>query len=69
MNQSAGPAQRGKDLRTAHDGKLSESADVLTRYHHQSVERWTADHDDVLVDVVCNVGVRIGGAFVGDPQR
>ena len=69
LDRSCGPLECSEHLRTVDDGELFEPADVQARYHDQSVELGTADHDDVLVDVLGNVGVNTARAFAGDPKR
>jgi hypothetical protein len=68
LDRSCRPPQCAEHLRAVDDGELFEPADVPTRYHDQSGEDGTADHDDVLVDVLGNVGVLARRAFFGDPK-
>ncbi len=69
LDRSLGPLECSEHLRTVEDGELFEPADVQDRYHEQSVELGTADHDDVLVDVLGNVGVNTARTFASDPKR
>ena len=69
LDRSVGPLECSEHLGTVDDGKVFEHADVHARYHDQSLEIETADHDDVLVDVFDNAGVKTVRGFAGDPKR
>ena len=69
LDRSVGPLECSEHLGTVDDGELFEHADVHARYHDQSLELETADHDDVFVDVLDNEGINTVRAFAGDPKR
>jgi len=56
-------------VRTTKDGQFLEPADVLAGHDHQTIELGPADHDDVLVDVLGNVGGHTSRAVAGRPLR
>jgi len=62
-------SESGEEVRTTKDGQFLDSADVLVRNDHQTVDLWPTDHHDVVVDIFGDIGSQKARAVTSDRLR
>jgi hypothetical protein len=69
LHGSRNASESSEKVRTTKDGQFLESADVLPRNDHQTVDLRLTDHHDVVVEMLSDIGIHTPHPVVGHRLR